>query len=102
MMPTWLLQYDNWFNGNVFQALISPFVDLLGVPLVAMYVFGVVGVGYYTVQQSVIIPIVMLILVGGITIGFAPATATQLVVAAVAVGLTSIGYLAFQRARTGV
>jgi len=102
MNPLAMLQYDNLFGGDFFQSLISPFVDLLGVPMVAMYFFGVIGMGMYITQQSVIIPVVMLMLIGGITIGFAPAGATQLVVATVAVALTSIGYLAFQRARTGV
>jgi hypothetical protein len=104
MSRSWLLQsagYSEWLDGDFFQALISPFTDLVGVPVVAMYFFGVIGLGYYTTQQSVIIPVVMLILIGGITIGLAPVGATKLAVATLAVALTGIGYLVFQRARTG-
>jgi hypothetical protein len=86
-------------QDNFFETLISPYVDTLGVPLAALMVFGSIGLAYYQVQRSVIIPVIMLILIGSVTIGRAPSSAGNAIIALTVVGVASIGYIIYTRAR---
>lgn len=89
-------------TGNFFEAVISPFVDTMGVSVFALLVFGAIGLAYYQVQRSFIIPVICLILVGGVTIGRAPQSAGNAIVALFIVATTALGYIIFQRAKEGV
>jgi hypothetical protein len=84
---------------NFFETLIGPFVSTLGIPMTALMVFGGIGLAYYQVQRSVIIPVIMLILVGSVTIGQAPSSAGTAIVALSVVALASIGYIIYTRTR---
>lgn len=90
---------DEMVNGDVFQALISPFTDTLGIPLFALIVFGSIGTSYYAVSGRVIMPVIMMILVGGVTLEYAPPSQARFGIIVLILGLASIGYLAWQRAR---
>jgi len=97
----WLLQsgLEQLLDGDIFQALIAPYVDLMGIPLTALLVFGSVGVSYYAVSGRVVMPVIMMILVGGVTMSFAPPSAARFGVVVLILGVASIGYLAWRRAR---
>jgi|APHM01.1.fsa_nt_gi hypothetical protein len=86
-------------SQNFFETLISPFVDTLGVPLLSLMVFGSIGLAYYQVQQSIIIPLVSLLLIGSVTITRAPQSARNAIVALATVSIASIGYVLYTRAR---
>jgi len=84
---------------NFFEAILYPFTSTLGEPLLALLIFGSIGFAYYQVQRSVIIPIIMLILVGSVTLSRAPSSAGNAIVAMATVALASMGYIIFTRAR---
>jgi len=84
---------------NFFEAILYPFTSTLGEPLLALLVFGSIGFAYYQVQRSIIIPVIMLILVGSVTLSRAPSSAGNAIVAMATVALASMGYIIFTRAR---
>jgi len=88
-------------DGDVGQALLQPFLDVVGVPMAALLFFGAIGVAYYAVSERVAMPVVMAILIGGVTLSFAPPSAARFGIIVLVLGLTSIVYLAWQRARGG-
>jgi hypothetical protein len=87
--------------GEVFQGLIGPFVDVLGIPLSALMFFGAIGVSYYAVSGRATMPVIMLILIGGVTLSFAPPSAARFGVIVLILGLAAIGYLAWREATSG-
>lgn len=102
MIPTGLLQTTvDDLTQNFFEAIIGPYADVMGVPVLALMVFGSIGLAYYQVQRKAIIPVITLILVGGVTIGFAPQSAGNAIIALVVVATTALGYILYQRAREG-
>jgi len=84
---------------NFFEAILYPFTSTLGEPLLALLVFGSIGFAYYQVQRSIIIPVIMLILVGSVTLSRAPSSAGNAIVAMATVALASMGYIIYTRAR---
>jgi len=105
MLQTLLLQAggyaDEIVNGEIFQGLIGPFVDVMGIPLTALMFFGSIGTAYYAVSGKATMPVVMMILVGGVTLQFAPPAAARFGIVVLVLGLASIAYLAWQQARGG-
>jgi uncharacterized membrane protein len=96
---TEIFQLGPDLTQNFFETLISPFAETLGIPLTALMVFGSIGLAYYQLQKSIIIPVIMLILVGGVTIGRAPQSAANAVIALATVAVASVGYILYTRAR---
>lgn len=84
---------------NFFEAILYPFTSTLGEPLLALIVFGGIGLAYYQVQRSMIIPVIMLVLVGSVTLARAPSSAGNAIVAMTVLGLASMGYIIYTRAR---
>jgi len=103
---TWWLQasggyIDDLLAGDVFQGLAGPFLDTVGIPMAALLFFGGIGASYYANSGKAIMPVVMLILVGGVTMAFAPPSAARFGIIILVLGLTSVGYLAWQSAKGG-
>lgn len=92
---------DELMAGDVFQALSGPFLDTMGIPLTALVVFGGIGVAYYAVSGRAVMPVIMTILIGGVTLAFAPPSTQRFAIIALVLGMTSIAYLAWQRANGG-
>lgn len=92
---------DELMSGDVFQALSNPFIDTMGVPLTALLFFGGIGVAYYAGSGRAVMPVIMTILVGGVTLAFAPPSSQRFAIIALVLGITSIAYLAWQRANGG-
>lgn len=90
---------DDLLAGDVFQALAGPFIDTLGLPLTAMIYFGAIGTAYYAVSGRPVMPAIMTILIGGVTLRYAPPAVGRFAVIALILTLTSVGYLAWRRAR---
>jgi hypothetical protein len=96
---TEIFQLGPDLTQNFFETLISPFVSTLGIPLTALMIFGSIGLAYYQVQGSIIIPVIMLILVGGVTIGRAPQSAGNAIIGMATLAVASLGYILYTRAR---
>jgi len=90
---------SDWLAGNVFEALSGPFLDTVGVPMAALLFFGAIGASYYANSGKVIMPVIMLILIGGVTMAFAPPSAARFAIIVLILGLTAAGYLLWQQAR---
>jgi len=86
-------------KDNFFEAILYPFTSTLGEPLLALLIFGSIGMAYYQVQKSVIIPLIMLILIGSATLSRAPSSAGNAIVALATLSLASLGYILYTRAR---
>lgn len=84
-------------QGDPFGPILSIFTGPVPVPIVALLVFGTIGVAYYIVQRSVAIPLVMFLLVGGSTIARAPISIQEGIVAALVVVVAGIGYIILVR-----
>lgn len=102
---TWLQASGGYLSellsGDVFQALSGPFLDTMGVPLTALLFFGGIGVSYYAVSGRATMPVIMTILIGGVSLAFAPPAAQRFAIIVLVLGITSVAYLAWQRARGG-
>jgi len=93
------LQLGPDLANNFFETIISPFAETLGIPIFALMVFGGIGLAFFQVQQSIIIPLVTLVLVGGATLSRAPQSAANAVIALATVAVASVGYILYTRAR---
>jgi len=91
---------DELMRGDVFGAAVQVFDGVVPVPIVALLVFGTIGTAYYMVQRSPAIPVVMFVLVGGVTVAEAPTTVQQGITALAVLFLAGIGYTLLQRVRT--
>ena len=92
-----ILQIDRLLDGDVFGFGLELLTGVMPTPILALLVFGSIGVGYYMVQQSFAIPLIMFILVGGVTIVEAPLSFTQGIVALMVLAIAGIGYTLLQR-----
>jgi len=92
-----ILQIDRLLDGDVFGFGLELLTGVIPTPILALLVFGSIGVGYYMVQQSFAIPLVMFVLVGGVTIVEAPLSFTQGIVALMVLAIAGIGYTLLQR-----
>ena len=92
-----ILQIDRLLDGDVFGFGLELLTSVMPTPILALLVFGSIGVGYYMVQQSFAIPLIMFILVGGVTIVEAPLSFTQGIVALMVLAIAGIGYTLLQR-----
>jgi len=95
-----IAQTDKLVSGDVFGYALEIFTSVVPTPILALLVFGTIGVGYYMTQQSMAIPLVMFILVGGVTIAEAPITFQQGIIAMMVFAVAGIGYVLLQRVRT--
>jgi len=91
---------DKLVEGDVFGFAIEVFTGVVPTPILALVVFGTIGVGYYMTQRSMAIPMIMFIMIGGVTIAEAPVNFQQGIVAAMVFGIAGIGFVLLQRART--
>jgi len=88
---------DRLGDGEFFQVVVEVFTSVIPLPIVAALVFLPVGAAYYIVQRSVIIPVVMVIMVGGATVALAPAGFSTALVGLLVLALGSAAYVLLQR-----
>jgi hypothetical protein len=88
-------------EGDIFGFIIEIFTvnGAVPTPILALLVFGPIGVGYYMTQRSAVIPLIMFVLIGGVTVAEFPAGIQQGVVAGFAILTAAIGYALLQRVR---
>jgi hypothetical protein len=86
-------------EGDVFGFVVDTFTGVVPMPILALLVFGTIGVGYYLVQRSVAIPLVMATLISGVTINLFPVPAQRGIVAVFAIALAGVGYVLLDRVR---
>lgn len=91
---------DELVRGDIFGAAVSVFGGVVPIPIMATLIFGSIGLSYYMVQRSAVIPFIMFLLIGGVTISRAPTTVQQGIIGGFVIALTAIGYLLLQRVRT--
>jgi len=95
-----LLQTSDIFEGDIFGAVTEALLASVPLPILALVTFGSIGVSYYMVQQNFLIPLLMFLLVGGVTFVQAPVSFNQAVFAGVILTIAGIGYGLLQRVRT--
>lgn len=80
--------YVEFIRQNQFwDALYCPFADQVGAPVLALFVFGTVGLGLYVSSGRIETPLVVFVLVGAAAAPFAP---TFVISAAVVVFLVVV------------
>jgi len=62
-------------EGDIFGFVIDTLTGVIPIPILALLIFGSIGIAFYMTQNSFIIPGIMLMLIGGVTIAEAPPTA---------------------------
>jgi len=90
---------DKLLEGDVFGFVVETFSGSVPIPILATMVFGSIGLSYYIIQRSVAIPMVMFIMIGGSTIGFAPTTIQQAIAGMAVIAVAGIGYVLLNRVR---
>jgi len=85
-------------DGEFFGVITDVFTDTVGEPIAALIFFGATGAAFYVYQQRAIIPLLMIILIGGTALATLPAAASRVVIMLVLLALASIAYLLYQRA----
>ena len=95
-----ILQTDKLLEGDIFGCLLEIFTATVPVEILALVLFGSIGVGYYMVQRAVILPLLAFILIGGVTILEGPLSFTQGLVGAFILVVTGIVYLFINRFNT--
>jgi hypothetical protein len=91
------VQVDPLLKGDVFRAIVDVFLAQVPLPIFALLIFGPIGVGYYMVQKSMIIPTIMFLIVGGVTVARIPPTFQSGLLALTVIGVAGIGYVLLQR-----
>jgi hypothetical protein len=99
MMDTLPLAIDKLIDGDVFGFGLEIMTQAVPEPILAVIVFGSIGVGYYMTQRSVAIPLVMVTLVGGVTISEFPLPFQQGILSVFIIFIAGIGFLLLQRVR---
>jgi hypothetical protein len=95
-----ILQTDKLLEGDIFGYLLDVFTATVPVEILALVLFGSIGLGYYMVQRAVILPLLAFILIGGVTILEGPLSFTQGLVGAFILVVTGIAYLFINRFNT--
>jgi hypothetical protein len=95
-----ILQTNKLLEGDIFGYLLEIFTATVPVEIMALVLFGSIGVGYYMVQRTVILPLLAFILIGGVTILEGPLSFVQGLVAAFIIVVTGIAYLFINRFNT--
>jgi|AKVG01.1.fsa_nt_gi hypothetical protein len=90
---------DKLLEGDVFGFALDVFGGAAPEPVLALLVFGTVGVGYYMTQRSVAIPLVMVTLIGGVTITEFPLPFQQGIIATFVIAIAGVGYILLQRVK---
>lgn len=88
-----------WTNGEFFDAVWGTYSAPVGPDVVALLVFGVVGLALYAYSGRAIVPAILLILIGAVTVTQVPAVAVQVVGIAGLVVVMVIGYLMWSNVR---
>lgn len=86
-------------GGDIFNALMRAFSFKWPIAITAVVLFGSIGGAYYLLQRRVIVPLVMLIVIGGVTISQAPPIYLQGVTAALILTFTGMAYYLINRWR---
>jgi len=94
------LQTDKLLEGDIFGYLLDTFTAAVPVEILALVVFGSIGVGYYMVQRAVILPLLAFILIGGVTFLEGPMSFSQGLVGAFILVVSGIVYLFVNRFNT--
>ena len=91
---------DEILGSDVFGWLVSIFTEAVPLPIVALIVFGTIGLAYYMVQRTFVIPVSMLLIVGAVTVAEFPPTFQTATVALAILGFTVTAYVLFNRVTT--
>jgi hypothetical protein len=90
---------DLWTSGEFWEAITGPYVDLMGLPAFAMLFFGSVSLAYYLFQGSFIMPVIMMILAGSVTVALAPNPVVRFAGIAFILTVAGAGYMLYQYRR---
>jgi hypothetical protein len=93
--------YDAYFqflkNEQFFDAVYCVFADSVGVLLFPLLVWGSMGTALYIFSGSLIMPLVLTIILGGVVVVQLPAGPIQFVAAVVLFGIALGGYALVRR-----
>ena len=84
---------DQLASGDIFGYLLDLFTQTIPAPILALFVFGAIGVGYYMTQRTVAIPLVMVLMIGGVTLTEFPASFQSAIGAALVVAIAGLAFI---------
>lgn len=90
---------EKLLEGDVFGFIIDTLTGIIPIPILALLIFGAIGVSFYMTQNSFIIPGIMLMLIGGVTIAEAPPTAFGAIYGVLIIAAAGIGFIVINRFR---
>lgn len=90
---------DDLAGGDIFGVLVEAFTYKWPIPIAAIVIFGSIGAAYYLVQERIIVPLVMLIVVGGVTVARAPPIYLEGIAAALVLVFTGLAFFLINRWR---
>ena len=93
--------FESFRDFEIVSALSEPFLQRTGRPIAALLFFGATGLAFYVTQGRAVIPVILIVLIGGVTFADAPPVAGRFSIIIVMVFLTAMGWMLYQRARVG-
>lgn len=85
-----------WAQGHWVDALLQPFTQLMGAPLVGVVLGGALILGFYIHSGDIALPSVVLLLLGGILLPVLPGAMVGLARAFIVVAMAG-GFMALAR-----
>jgi hypothetical protein len=88
---------DYWLEAQFADAILCPFQNVLGTQVFTLFVLGGLALGLYIRSDSVSIPLVLAILIGGVVVSSLPSVGLQVLGIAALLSITIAGYLLTNR-----
>jgi len=91
---------DEVLGGDLFGYMVEIFTGAVPLPIVALVVFGTIGLSFYMVQRTFVIPVSMFLIVGAVSVAQFPPTFQTATTGLAIIGFTTVAYVLFNRVTT--
>lgn len=91
---------DQVLGGDLFRLMVDVFTGAVPLPIVALVVFGTVGLSFYMVQRTFVIPVSMFLIVGAVSVARFPPTFQTATAGLSIIAFTTVAYVLFNRVTT--
>lgn len=86
---------EYWLEFRFIDGVVCTYGDQIGVSVTMLLFFGVTFLALYQASDSILVPVVVLIVLSPIVIGLLPALGVQFAVIVVVLALAIIGFYAY-------
>lgn len=88
---------DTWTSGDWFEAIVEPYVVLLGEPMLGTILGGALILAYWIHAGDVVLPTIIVLLLGGVLTAVLPGDVVGIARGMIVIGMTVAILAAAQR-----